>query len=122
MLDAKTAMQVPAQIKEFAEKTLEQAEKGFNSFIEAANKSVGMIPGPATDMSKKLLAMAEQNLRSTFDHSKKLLHAKDVQEAMQMQTEFLKAQYASATEQLREMGNGIRSSAEGVSKTEVPIK
>ena len=122
MLDAKTAMQVPAQIKEFAEKTLEQAEKGFNSFIEAANKSAAMMPGPATDMSKKLLAMAEQNLRSTFDHSKKLLHAKDVQEAMQMQTEFLKAQYASATEQLKEIGSGIRSSAEGVSKTEVPIK
>jgi phasin family protein len=81
-----------------------------------------MMPGPATDMSRKLLAMAEQNLRSTFDHSKKLLHAKDVQEAMQMQTEFLKAQYASATEQLREMGSGIRSSAEAVSKTEVPIK
>ena len=122
MMDPKMAMQVPVQIKEFAEKTLEQAEKGFNSFIEAANKSAAMMPGPATDMSKKLLAMAEQNLRSTFDHSKKLLHAKDVQEAMQMQTEFLKAQYASATEQLKEMGNGIRSSAEGVSKTEVPIK
>lgn len=122
MSDANTAMQVPPQIKEFAEKTLEQAEKGFNSFIEAANKSAGMMPGPATDMSKKLLAMAEQNLRSTFDHSKKLLHAKDVQEAMQMQTEFLKAQYASAMEQLKEMGSGIRSSAEGVSKTEVSIK
>jgi phasin len=122
MMDPKMAMQVPVQIKEFAEKTLEQAEKGFSSFIEAANKSAAMMPGPATEMSKKLLAMTEQNLRSTFDHSKKLLHATDVQEALQMQADFLKAQYATATEQLKEMGSSIRSSAEAVTKTAVPIQ
>jgi phasin len=122
MMDPKMTMEVPTQIKEFAEKTLDQAEKGFNAFIEAANKSVGMMPGPATDMSKKVLAMTEQNLRATFDHSKKLLHAKDVQEAFHIQTEFLKAQYAAATEQLKEMGSSVRSSVEDVSKTEVPIR
>ena len=121
MMDPKITMEVPAQIKEFAEKTLEQAEKGFNAFIEAANNSSGMMPGPATDMSKKLLAMTGQNLRSTFDHSKKLLHAKDVQGAIQIQTEFLKVQYAAATEQLKEVGSTIRSSAEDVSKTEVTV-
>jgi phasin len=106
-MDPKLAMQVPVQVKEFAEKTLEQAEKGFSSFIEAANKSAAMMPGPATEISKKLLAMTEQNLRATFDHSKKLLHATDVQEALQMQADFLKAQYATATDQLKEMGNSL---------------
>ena len=50
-------MQVPAQIKELAEKTVEQAEKAFTTFIEAAHKSVDMVPHPATDISKKTLSL-----------------------------------------------------------------
>jgi phasin len=119
-MDPKMMTEVPTQIKEFAENTLDQAEKGFNAFVEAANNSVGSIPGPATDMSKKVLAMAEQNLLTTFDYSRRLLHAKDVQEAVRIQTEFLKAQYAAANEQLKQMGSSVRSSVEEVSKTEVP--
>ena len=36
-------LEVPAQIKEVAEKTIDQAEKSFSAFIEAANKSVSML-------------------------------------------------------------------------------
>jgi hypothetical protein len=57
-----------------------------------------------------------------IDHAKKHLHAKDLQEAMRIQAEFLKAQYEVATVQLNEMGNGVRSSGAGVVKTTVEIK
>ena len=43
-------LEVPAQVKEVAEKTTDQAERGFSAFIEAANKPVSMIPNPITDM------------------------------------------------------------------------
>jgi hypothetical protein len=36
---------------------------------------------------------------------------KDLQEAMQLQTEFLKAQYSAASERLNEMGGKMRSSS-----------
>jgi hypothetical protein len=44
-------------------------------------------------------------MKAAFDHAKKLLQATDLQEAMRLQAEFLKAQYEAATEQLKEMGN-----------------
>ena len=115
-------LEVPAQIKEVAEKTIDQAERGFSAFIEAANKSVSMIPNPTTDMSVKALSLTEQNMKAAFDHAKKLLQAKDLQEAMRLQAEFLKAQYETATEQLKEMGNSVRSSGADVVKKTVEIK
>ena len=115
-------LEVPAQIKEVAEKTIDQAERGFSAFIEAANKSVSMIPNPTTDMSLKALSLTEQNMKAAFDHAKKLLQAKDLQEAMRLQAEFLKAQHETATEQLKEMGNSVRSSGADVVKKTVEIK
>jgi hypothetical protein len=79
-------LEVPEQIREVAEKTIDQAERGFSAFIEAANKSVSTIPNPTTDMSLKALS-TEQNMKAVFDHAKKFLH-EDVQEATQLQTEF----------------------------------
>jgi phasin len=115
MTDPKLAMEVPAQIKEFAEKGIQQAEKGFDAFIEAAHKSVTMIPSPTTEISKKALSFTEQNMKAAFDHARKLLHAKDFQEAVNLQTEFIKAQYAAATKQLKQLGSS-GSAAEDDSK------
>ena len=40
MTEQKFKLEVPAQIKEVAEKAIDQAERGFSAFIDAANKSV----------------------------------------------------------------------------------
>ena len=122
MTEQQFKLEIPAQIKEVAEKTIDQAERGFSAFIEAANKSVSMIPNPTTDMSLKALSLTEQNMKAAFDHAKKLLQATDLQEAMRLQAEFLTAQYKAATEQLREMGNNVRSSGAEVVKKSVEFK
>ena len=116
MTDPKLTMEVPAQIKEFAEKSIQQAEKGFDAFIDAAHKSVAMVPNPTTEISKKALSFTEQNMKTAFDHARKLLHAKDFQEAAKLQTEFVKAQYAAATEQLKQLGGSAGSTAKDDSK------
>jgi hypothetical protein len=61
-------------------------------------------------------------MKSAFDHAKKLLHANDLQEAMRIQADFLKTQYEAATEQLKEIGNTVRSSRAEASKRSVEIK
>jgi phasin len=122
MAEQQFKLEVPAQIREVAEKTLDQAEQGFSAFIAAANNSVSMMPNPTADMSLKALSLTEENMKAAFDHAKKLLHAKDLQEAVQLQTEFLKAQYAAATERLREMGGNMQRSNPNRSAKDVEIK
>jgi phasin len=121
MDNPKMMMEVPAQVRDLAEKSVNQAEKAFEAFITAANQSVDMIPSPTTEMSKKALSLTEKNMKAAFDHARQLVHAKDMREAIQIQTEFLKSQYAAATEQLKEMGSSLRSTADEASKT-VTIK
>jgi phasin len=110
-MDPKMTMQVPDAIREVAERAVEQTEKAFNVFLSAANQSVGMMPSPATDLSKKTLALTEQNMKSAFDYARKLLHAKDIQEVLRIQSDFFNIQVTAAQEQMRRMGTGAVSAA-----------
>ena len=105
-------MEMPHEIREIAEKTIDQAERGFSAFIDAATRSVSMMPAPATALPLKALSISDRNMKAAFDHAKKLLQAKDVQDAMRLQAEYLKAQYEAATEQLKELSSRVRSPAE----------
>lgn len=106
MTATKMPMEVPAQVREFARKSVDQAEKAVSTFIDSANKSVAIAPGPMTDAAKQALAITEANLKSSFDHARKLMEAKDIQEVMQLQTEFLRNQFGIATEQFRKITSG----------------
>jgi phasin len=106
-------LEVPAEVRELAEKTIDQAEKAFGMFFDAANKSVTSVPTPASEMSKQALSFTQQNLKAAFDNARRLVHAKDLQEAMQIQSEFLKSQFTNAGEHMRQVGSGLMSAARG---------
>ena len=109
-------LEVPAELRNLAEKTIEQAEKAFGMFFDAASKSMTSVPGPGTDISKQALAFTEQNMKAAFEHAKKLVHATDLQEAMQLQSEFLRSQFTNAGEHMRDMTGSVMSSAKDVAK------
>jgi phasin len=117
MMDPKLTMEVPQQVREFAEKSVDQAEKAISSFMESASKSVAVVPGPMTDVAKQALAITEANLKASFDHAHKLMQAKDINEVMQLQSEFLKTQFGAATEQFKQMTSGMSSTAKGTKTT-----
>ena len=106
-------LEVPAELRDLAEKTIEQAERAFGMFFEAANKSVGTIPGPGSEMSKQALSFTEQNMKAAFEHARKLVHAHDLQEALQIQSEFLRSQFTNAGEHMREITGKIMSAGKG---------
>ena len=109
-------LEVPAELRDLAEQTIDQAEKAFGMFFDAASKSIATIPSPATDISKQALSLTEQNMKAAFDHARKLVHATDLQQAMQIQSEFLKSQFTNAGEHMRQITGGIMSAAKDVSK------
>ena len=115
-MDPKIMMQVPDAVRELAEKSVERAEKAFESFMSAASKSIAVVPGPVTDMSRNAMVLTEKNMKAAFDHARKLIHAKDVQEVMQLQADFLKRQFAAASEQMKELSSGVVSASKATSK------
>jgi phasin len=111
MSDPQLKMEVPAQVREFAEKSVDQAEKAISSFMESASKSVAMIPGPMTDVAKQALSITEANLKASFEHARKLMQAKGIAEVMQLQSEFVRSQFGVATEQLKQMTGTVTAAA-----------
>jgi phasin len=114
MTDQNITMEVPVQVREFAEKSVEQVEKAFDAFMEVAQKSTAMMPN--APMSEKVLSFTIANTKSAFDHARKLIQAKDIQEALHIQAEFLKGQSATVTEQIKELGADARSAVENAMK------
>ena len=55
-------------------------------------------------------------MRAAFDHARKLVHATDLQEAMRIQSEFLRSQFTSAGEHMRHMTGGVMSVAKDAMK------
>jgi phasin len=116
MLMSEPKLEVPAELRDLAEKTIDQAERAFGMFFDAANKSVATISTPGSDISKQTLAFTEQNMKAGFEHARKLVHVTNLQEAMQIQSEFLRSQFTNAGEHMRQMTGDMMSVAKDTFK------
>lgn len=110
--------EVPTEMRDFAEKSVDQAKKAFDGFLGAAHKAVDTLQGStsnmqssATDATRKTLSYAEQNITAAFDHAQKIVRSKDIQEAIQIQSEFVRTQFAAMQGQMKELGDMATSAA-----------
>jgi phasin len=102
--------EIPAEMREFAERSVAQAKQAFDGFIAATQQAVGTAESKAKTMqsgakSANELAMtfAERNVAASFELAQKLTKAKDVQELAAIQAEYIKSQIATLTEQAKEL-------------------
>jgi len=100
-----------------------QARKAFEGFVGAAQKAATTLDSTtsvaqtqAKDFSSKAVTYAEQNINAAFDHAQRLTRAKDVQEVVALQTEFVRSQMANIQAQLKEFGGLIQSVTTPASK------
>ena len=61
---------------------------------------------PTTEMSKKTLDLTEQNMKVVFDYARKLLRAKDMQEVVQIQSEFFKSLQVTGFNRIAPLNHG----------------
>jgi phasin len=109
-------LEVPAELRDLAEKTIDQAERAFGMFFDAASKSMASVPGAGSEISKQALSLTEQNMKSAFDYARKLVQATDLQEAMRIQSEFLRSQFTNAGEHMRQITGNVMSAAKDATK------
>ena len=55
-------------------------------------------------MSLRALSLTEQNMKAAFDHAKKLLQAKDLQEAMRLQSRISESAVRGCNGTAKEVG------------------
>jgi len=91
-------------ISEEAERTVEQARGAMESYLENFQKSMFAVPWADTDLNKKIQSYAGKNVATTFEFAQKLTKARDFQELVQIQTEFMQAQLKTLNEQAKDLG------------------
>jgi len=99
--------EIPHDMRAFAEKSVEQAKQAFDGFISATHQAVSAFEGQAETARQG----AERNVASSFEFAQKLVRAKDIQELMRLQTDFIRNQMQILTEQARELGESAAAAA-----------
>lgn len=109
--DAMGRFEIPTEMRAVAEKSVEQARIAFNTFMAAAQEAVATFEGQAKaaqagakDIGEKAISYAERNVANTFSFANRLVHAKDSQEFVRLQTEFIQSQMKELAEQAKEFG------------------
>ena len=104
--------EIPGAMRDLAEKSIGQARQAFDSFIstarrtaETTQKTTELARTSAQDVGAQTFQAAEQNVHATLDFAQKLIQAKSLQEAMQLQAEFTRSQFAAVQAQAKEFGS-----------------
>jgi phasin len=123
MADNPWNFDVPTQMRQFAEQSVEQAKKAMDGFLTAAQKTAAVIETQANtaqsgakDVREKVMSFAEQNIANSFEYAQKLVRAKDVQEVMALQQEFLSAQMQAMQAQAKDLGSAATQAAANAPK------
>ena len=111
--------EMPTEVRDFAEKSVEQARKAFDGLLGAANKAVSAAETQAStvqtntkEITTKAMSYAERNVTAAFELAQKLVRAKDLQEVMQHQSDYLKSQAAALQAQLQDFGQVVQTTVQ----------
>ena len=96
-------LEVPAELRELAEKTIDQAERAFGLFFDAARRSTSTAPMPVQELSKLVLAFWEESLETSFEYARTLALTSSLREAANVQAELVKQQIGSAQRHIQEL-------------------
>lgn len=103
--------EIPNEMRDFADKSVDQARKAFDGFLDAAYKASNEIEAKATSAQDNMRAVAgaavsfaEQNMTASFSYAQKLVRATSLEEVLKIQADFAKSQIETLTKQVKEMG------------------
>jgi phasin len=115
--------EIPNEVRNVAEQSVEQARKAFDNFMNATQRATAALEGQAAaaqsgarDVREKAVRFAEQNVANSFDFAQRLLQARDVEEFMRLQTEFVQTQMKTLTEQAQLLGQSMGKAAMDTAK------
>jgi phasin len=112
------SFEIPAEMRRLAEQSMQQAQRAFEGFISAAQRAAGEVESRANaaragtrDVSEKAMSFAEHNVAASFDFAQKLVRARDIEEVMRLQREYIQAQIQALNEQAKELGQSASKAA-----------
>ncbi len=96
----KSPFEIPPELRDFAEKNVEQARAAYGQFMDFMTQAMGAWTGApgSTDMAgfkavqEKAVAFAKENAERSFTLASDLARAKNVQEVLTLQSRYAQTQ------------------------------
>src|SRR3972149_5675798 len=108
--EASAKYEIPAEMRNIAEKSMEQAKQAFDSFVAATQEAVNTVESRAAnartgvkDVVDLAMRFAERNMAASFEFAQRLLNAKDAKDATAIHAEYVNSQIAALTDQAKEL-------------------
>lgn len=109
--NGQTSYDIPIEMREFADRSVEQARRAFEGFVGAAQRTVEAmersseaVHSDARETGLKAIGIAEANVAASLAFAQRMVRASDMMEMMQIQSEFLQSQMQAMQAQARELG------------------
>ena len=117
----KPTIEIPAAVRELAEKNVEQTRAAYSQFLTMARQAQDlMTQSPpaetktAAEVQSKAMRYAEQNVEASFRFASDLAHARDMQEYAEVQTRYAQTQVLTFAQQTQDLGRLVAEAAKKV--------
>ena len=109
-----------SQANQSAEQTKEQMLGAVDQYFSFLQQTVSLFPSGGTELGEKVKSYAENNIAATHEFLRKVSRAKDFNDMLLVQNEFMLAQMNALSEQTRNFGEAFSKAA--TSTTNRPSK
>jgi hypothetical protein len=103
--------QKPTEEPSIAKLTMEQAVGVVDIYFDTLMKAVSSYPTGGMEVGEKLKSYAERNISMTHEFAKQLSRAKDFQEMVRIQTDFVQSLMNAFGEQTKSLTEAYTESA-----------
>ena len=86
---------------------MEQARSAVDNYFTFVQKIISSYPSGGTELGEKLKSFAQKNIAVTYEFVQKLSHAKNFNDIIRIQTEFVQTQLESFGEQAKSIGEAV---------------
>jgi Phasin protein len=122
MAEDESLESLTATDEQTAEQIAKQTQGAMEYYFGWLQKTMSALPWSDTNLDRILLGYATQNVTVTFAFVRKLSQAKNFQDVVKIQTEFMNAQLNSFNDQAKIIGEIYAKAATAVAKTPSPSR
>jgi hypothetical protein len=97
------AEQAVKQAGQIVEKTIDQTRGALDNYFSFIQKAFSFYPVGGTELGEKMNRYTAQNISAARDFVHKLSQAKDLQDLIRIQTEFMQTQFSVLAEQTKSL-------------------
>ena len=99
------------------EQTMEHTRGVLGHYFKFIEQTLSSYPSGGTEFGEKLKSYAEKNIATAHEYVNKLSQAKDLQDIVRIQTEFMQMQFSAFGEQTKSLGEAFTKAATDAVKT-----